>query len=144
MVDRDKREVNVFQRTRTPPVPRKGNIVVGEVQQVQDKMATLRLFKVGRSELKKPFTAIVHVSLATQGFLRSIYDAFKPGDLVRAQVVGDENQPFQLTTVGRELGVIQASCSRCGKPLLLNRKQLICPQCRAVEKRKISEKYGEL
>ncbi len=146
IIDMDRKEVSVRPVTRIPTVPRKGNIVVGEVLQVQDKMATVRLLKVNGEKLNRPYTAILHISYVTRGFLKNLHDALRPGDLIRARVVGDENLPYQLTTADRELGVIKAFCSFCGAPLNYNRRRrmLECPRCRKVEKRKVSEGYDLL
>ncbi|RLI05196.1 RNA-binding protein [Candidatus Bathyarchaeota archaeon] len=142
-VNRENKKINIFQKTKVPVFPGKGQVVVGKVQQVQDKLAFVKLIKADGFELKKPFTAVLHVSFVSTSFTKTVFDAFKPGDFIRAQIIGDENLPYQLTTAGKEFGVLQAFCSKCGNPLNLVRRQLICPNCGNVEKRKISELYGK-
>ncbi|MEM3737007.1 MAG: exosome complex RNA-binding protein Csl4 [Candidatus Bathyarchaeia archaeon] len=139
----ESREIRVTPKTKSPTIPRKGIIVVGEVLQTQDKVASVRIFKIGETYLNKPFNAILHISYASRYFTKSLQSAFRPGDIVRAMVLGDENLPYQLTTSDADLGVLQAFCSRCGAPLNLNRRQLVCSRCGNTEYRKISERYGK-
>lgn len=143
VLDAESREIKVLPKTKLPTIPRRGGIIVGEVLQTQDKVASVRIFKIGRVHRNKPFSAIIHVSFVSRYFTKSLQDAFRPGDIIRAKVLGDENLPYQLTTSDMDLGVIQAYCSKCGAPLDLNRRQLVCPRCRNIEQRKISEKYGQ-
>lgn len=141
--DKANRKISVHQKSKSPLMPAKGQIALAEVQQVQDKLATVKLLKVNNIELKRPFSAILHVSFVSKFFVKSLRDAIKPGDIIIAEIIGDKNTPYQLTTAGRDLGVVQAYCSNCGGSLVLNNKrQLICPKCGSVERREISDKYG--
>jgi len=141
--DKENKKVNVSSKTKTPLTPKNGQVVVGDVQQVHDKLATVKLLKIGGFELKKSFTAILHVSYVNRFFTKSLHEALKPRDIILAKVIGDENYPYQLTTIGKEYGVVEAFCSNCGASLTLEKKQLLCLKCGNIEKRKISEKYGE-
>jgi len=146
IVDLERKRISVQPKTRIPPLLRKGVQILGEVQQVQDKMATIKVLSINGEKLSRPYTAVLHISYAVRGFLRSLYDALRPGDLVKAMVIGDENLPCQLTTIGRRLGVVRAYCTRCGSPLTYNRgrKILECRECGKTERRKVSEDYGAI
>ncbi|RLI15067.1 MAG: RNA-binding protein [Candidatus Hecatellales archaeon] len=143
VIDLKRKRISVQPKTRVPPIPRKGSIIIGEVQQVQDKMATVKVLSINGEKLNRPYTAIIHVSYAVRGFLKSLHDAFRPGDLIKASIIGVENLPYQLTTAGRNLGVIKAYCTRCGGSLTYrkNRKILECEKCGKTERRKVSEEY---
>ena len=143
MVSRENKRIEVMPKTRTPVFPTRGQKVLGRIQHVEDKFAMVKVFKVNGFELKTPFTAVIHVSFISKFFTKTVYDAFKPGDLVYAQIIGDKNQPFQLTTAAKDLGVLEAYCSNCGRLMVLDKKQLRCPRCGNMEKRKISEFYGK-
>lgn len=143
LYDRASRKINVLQKSRSPLVPVEGHTVLGEVQQVQDKVATIKLLKINNTELKKPFPAILHVSFVSKFFVKSLRDALKPGDIILAEIIGDKNIPYQLTTASRDLGVVQAYCSNCGDSLVLNKKQLSCRKCGIIVRREISDKYGQ-
>jgi exosome complex component CSL4 len=144
-VDLKKRKISVISEAKVH-VPVKGDIVLGEVQQVQDKIATIKIFKVNEVELRRSYTAILHVSFATKNFLKTLYDALRPGDMIRARIIGDENLPYQLTMTDKDLGVIVAYCTFCGKPLKYDRraKKLVCTKCRRAERRKLSSMYGKI
>ena len=143
VIDLERKKISVQPKTRIPSTPRKGATIIGEVQQVQDKMATVKVLSINGEKLNRPYTAIIHVSYAVRGFLKSLHDAFRPGDLIKASIIGVENMPYQLTTAGRSLGVIKAYCTSCGGPLTYrkNRKILECEKCGKTERRKISEEY---
>jgi len=142
-IDKENKKITVFQKTKIPVVPRKGHLVVGEVAQVKGKVAHIKLLEIGRFKLKKAFSAILHVSYASKYFTKSIQDALKPGDIISAEVIGDENPPYQLTTGKSELGVLQAYCSNCGAPLTASGRQLACKRCGNMERRKTSVNYGK-
>lgn len=143
LVDLENRKISVFPKTKTPVVPKKGATVFAEVIQVQEKVASVKILKINETELVKPFSAILHVSFTSPDFLRSLHDAVRSGDIIVARVLGDENQPYQLTTADNELGVIQSSCSRCGGALTYNRRTLACQRCGHFENRKVSDNYGK-
>ncbi len=142
LIDKANRKISVQPRSKSPLIPTKGQIAICEIQQVQDKVATVKLLKINNTELSKPFSAILHVSFASKFFVKSLRDALKPGDFVIAEIIGDKNTPYQLTIARRDLGVVQAYCSNCGDTLVLNKRQLSCPKCGTVERREISDKYG--
>jgi exosome complex component CSL4 len=142
LIDGESKKISVLPKTKTPITPKKGLTVIGVVQQTQDKVASVRILRIGKTDLKKPYSAILHVSYISRHFIKTIHDAFRPGDIIVAKVLGDENQPFQLTTSERELGVILAYCSKCGGTMILDKKQLKCSRCGNVERRKLSENYG--
>ncbi len=143
-VDMKKRRVEVIPKVKKSIYPKSGDIIVGIVQQTQDKYALIRIKRINAYELKDSFfTGILHVSLVSKSFIKVIPDAFKIGDVIRAEVVNDKNYPCQLTTAKKDLGVVQSYCSKCGSILTLHGKNLLCLNCKNVEKRKISILYGK-
>ena len=140
--DSTNRKINVFTK-RNPAIPAKGQIALGEIRQVQDKIAQVKLLQANDTKFKRPFSAILHVSFASKFFLKTLHNAIKPGDIIIAEIIGDKNIPYQLTTNGRGLGVVQAYCSRCGSPLILDKRQLLCNKCKTTEQRRINDNYGQ-
>ena len=86
----------------------------------------------------------IHISEIKEGFVEDITKEFKIGDIVRARVIANEKSPIQLTTKGRDLGVVYALCSRCRTPLIRRGDRLICPRCGNVETRKLSSLYRKI
>ena len=141
--DKVNKIVSVKPTVKQPLIPTEGDTVVGRVVSVQGKMATLNLLKIGDKVLSTPFTALLHISTSSPKYERVMMEVCKVADVVRARVVNTKNRVPQLTTIGRGLGVIKASCSRCGDPLALNGTVLQCRTCMNIERRKLAEDYGK-
>jgi exosome complex component CSL4 len=143
LVDVLNKQVSVFTRTRFLGVPKVGSIVVGQVTDVQSKIAVVRIFHVGKRALSGFFTGILHVSDVSMHFVESMYDACKPGDFIRARVVSDKNRTFHLSIKEPNLGVLYAFCSRCGGFLTFRRTRMRCLKCGKIERRKVANDYGK-
>ncbi len=143
LVDILNKQVSIFPRTRSVTVPKVGSIVTGQVRDVQSKTAAVRIFQIDRNPLSGFFTGILHVSDVSLRYVESMYNACKPGDIVRAKVVSDRNRTFHLSTKEPNLGVINAFCSRCGDFLSQRRFQMRCQRCGNIEKRKSAQDYGK-
>jgi len=142
-VDTFNKIVAVYPRVHLPVMPHEGSVVLGQVSSVQDKGAAVQIFKVGRKYLSSGlFTGSLHVSMVNADYVKTMFDAFKVGDIIRAKVVSDKNLAYQLSTVDRTLGVLYAFCSRCGFPLM-RKRNLQCQVCKNVEERKLAPDYGE-
>jgi exosome complex component CSL4 len=111
--------------------------------EVQNKQANIRIFQVNDRVLNGSFSGLLHVSDVSQRYVESMYDVCKPGDIVRAKVISDKNRVFHLSTNERDLGVLQAFCSRCGHVLSLRKFRLNCEQCGNMERRKTAQDYGK-
>ncbi|MFQ6074093.1 MAG: exosome complex RNA-binding protein Csl4 [Candidatus Bathyarchaeia archaeon] len=143
LVDVLNKQVSVFPRTRFLTVPKVGSIVIGQVRDVQSKTAVVRIFQIGKHHLSGFFTGILHVSDVSLRYVETMYDACKPGDIMRAKVVSDKNRTFHLSTKEPNLGVIYAFCSRCGNVLTFRRVQMRCLKCGKIERRKTAQDYGK-
>ncbi|MCS7124223.1 MAG: exosome complex RNA-binding protein Csl4 [Candidatus Bathyarchaeota archaeon] len=144
LIDYFNKRVSVFPLVRSTRVPKTGTIVVGQTSNVQTQMASLRIFKVGKHFLSGFFTGLLHVADVHLRFVDSMFDVCKPGDIVRARVISEQNRTYHLTTKDKSLGVIYAFCSQCGDVLQLRgRGGLQCPRCGNVEKRKTAIDYGK-
>lgn len=143
-VDLSARRISVRSLTRTPRVPRKGDIVHGYVAAIpRDDIA---LIKVTHDEKMVPFsgtfTAILHISQAADRHPSTIYDYVRVGDAVRVQVLNNGN-PYIASIKHASLGVVVAYCSRCGAPLhrVPGQAHLVCLRCGNKESRKVASGY---
>jgi len=143
LVDVLNKQVSVFSKTRFLGVPKVGSVVIGQVTDVQSKIAVVRIFQVGKHSLSGFFTGILHVSDVSVRYVETMYDACKPGDIIRAKVVSDKNRTFHLSTKEPNLGVIYAFCSRCGNALTFRRVRMRCLKCGKIERRKVAQDYGK-
>jgi exosome complex component CSL4 len=136
--DKTKRELHITPGTHQLSIPQVGDIVFGEVSNVQDKTLTVKIMKIRNSRLSTPLTGIMHISDVSRGYVKTMRDLFKPRDFIRAKVISTKNREVHLTTQNRELGVFQAFCVQCGNNLILEKTRFKCTKCNKMEKRKIA------
>ena len=114
-------------------------VVYGEVYFMRNELAQVRVARSLDEVFKaRAFSAVLHVSQVPKP-VDSLYDAVRPGDIIKARVIS--SPPYQLTLKGPRLGVILAYCSNCGHPLYKVGEQLQCPYCGRVEERATSPDY---
>ncbi len=143
-VDSNQHVVSVKTAAGPPVVPEEGSTVIGVVEKVQEKMAIVNLVVVDGKKIELPFTGMLHISNSSPRFERVMGEVCKPNDILRAKVIDTSQRIPKLTTIGRELGVIKAFCSRCGHELILSGSILRCSNCRNVERRRLAEDFGSL
>lgn len=144
VLDRKNKVASVRLRTRLPPIPSVGDVIIGQVTQVQEKTATVKILRVGDESNTGSFSGIVHISNVSPNYIRSMHRAFKPGDHVRAEVISTRNRTFHLSTENEKLGAVQAFCSHCGRVMALTGRWLTCHSCGSREDRKIAIDYGKV
>jgi exosome complex component CSL4 len=133
----------VERRGHKPVVPEDKTTIVGMVTRTQKSIAQVEISSIGKRRLSIPFAGILHISSSSPRYEKSMKDVCKTGDIVRAMITNAKSVIPQLTTIGRELGVIKASCSRCGQTLFARDRGLRCDACGNVERRKMAEDYGK-
>ncbi len=147
-INPEKMEISVEPVTDTPPLPKVGDVVLARVIEVKPQAVIVQVLQIeGREndrEIATSKLAGIHISQIKEGFVEDITKEFKIGDIVRAKVIANEKSPIQLTTRGKDLGVVYALCSRCRTPLIRRGDKLICPRCGNVETRKLSPYYRKL
>ncbi len=137
------KRVSVYPLVHGAKVPKNGSIVLGQVSNVQSQNAVMRIFKIDKKQFSGFFTGILHISDVQPRYVESMFNVCKPGDIARAKVISEKNRIYHLSTKDRNLGVVYAFCSRCGHMLELKRKEMCCPRCGKIEKRKTVPDYGE-
>ncbi len=143
LLDTLSKKMSVYPIVREATVPLAGSTIIGRVRSVQNKMAALRIFKIGKTLLSGFFTGTLHISDTSFGYVETMFEVCKPGDIMRAKVIVNKNRTYHLSTVEKNLGVIYAFCSRCGYMLLLERQRMRCTKCGKIEKRKAASDYGQ-
>jgi exosome complex component CSL4 len=142
-IDLKNKRVTVVPTTRIATLPKEGTTIIASVIHATDKMATVDIWKINDVTLRKPFTAMLHISSSSPRYERNMSDVCKAGDIIRARVI-EINRIPQLTTAGRGLGVIKAFCSKCGAPLEFKNRRLECSSCGNLERRRLAEDYANL
>ncbi|WP_457619450.1 exosome complex RNA-binding protein Csl4 [Methanopyrus sp.] len=143
-VDLKEREVRVEPYVDTPPKLRQGTSVIGRVQSVKEQVVLVKIcFVDDRTDREPPTSGVggIHISKVRDAYVENLADEFQPGDIVRARVVSTK-MPVQLSTVGKEYGVILAYCTRCRSELeRVKGRTLRCPACGHTETRKVAAGY---
>ncbi len=123
----------------------RGDIVIGTVVMVRDTMVVIDINKIeGKDrEISGDTSGTIHVSKASQSYVKDLKKEFRIGDYVRAKVM-QAKPSVQLTTGYPEYGVIKALCTRCRGPMVRKGTMVYCPRCERTETRKISSMYGKL
>ncbi|MFW9793057.1 MAG: hypothetical protein ACFFEE_02045 [Candidatus Thorarchaeota archaeon] len=86
----------------------------------------------------------IHISNVTRRYVKSMLDVLKQNDIIRAVALNTHQIPVELSLVGQELGVVFASCSRCGNPLTLTtHNNMFCLRCENRETREVTNDYGQ-
>ncbi len=135
--------VSIYPKRGNPIFPRKGSIIVGQVVTTQDKTSIIRILSVDKQPILGQLTGIIHISTVSSSYIRSMYEAVRPGDLIKAKVISNKNGVTHLSTIGKNLGVVQAFCLRCGNRLARRGRILSCSACSHVEEREITVDYGK-
>ena len=143
LLDIQNKTVSVYPLVRGVKVPKIGSTVTGQISNIQNKTASVRIFKIGKDFLSGVFSGLLYISDISRSYVDSIHDAFKPGDIVRAKVISEKNRTFHLSTIDKNLGVLHAYCSQCGELLQQKRYKMHCPACGRIEKRRFAADYGE-
>ncbi len=143
LVDARTKHVSVFSRILGPPTLKRGDVVIGRVEDVREQSANVFIGVLRGREDRELFlnSGTIHISQTHTGYVKELNKQFKPGDIVRAKVLIARREPVQLTTAGEELGVIVAKCSRCRGLLERDGTKLRCPSCGNVEFRKLANDY---
>lgn len=143
LLDLQNKTVSIYPLVRGAKVPRVGSIVTGQVSNLQNKTAIVRIFKIGKEHLSGIFSGLLYISDISTSYVDSIHDACKPGDIIRAKVISEKNRIYHLSTTDKNLGVLYAFCSQCGHMLHQKRYSMYCPNCGKIEKRRIAVDYGK-
>jgi exosome complex component CSL4 len=143
LVDLQNRRVSVYPAVDGAVVPKLSSTIVGQVGNAQSDNVLVRIFKVGNKKLSGDFGGILHISDVSDRYVNSMNEVCKPGDIIRAKVISEKNRIFHLSTNDKNLGVVDAFCSRCGNLLEPERFELRCPKCGNIEKRKRAPDYGK-
>ena len=140
--DDEKKEIGV-RRLKNVGLPKKGDIVYGVVTSIRDPIAYVDIVYIeNRNKMfLNPFDSFLHANNVSSMYVRSLYDAIGYGDIIRAYIIDGSNPPYELSTKGREFGVVFARCPLCMRPLRRKGYELFCSRCRKKFKRKISTYY---
>jgi exosome complex component CSL4 len=143
LVDVKGKKISVVSKSG-PPQLKRGDVVVGVVEEMKKQAAGITVYFLAGSEKSLPYptSGILRISNVRRGFVPQLERELKEGDLVKARVLDVKNGTILLTTDGPELGVVLAYCSRCRGILERVKNRLYCRWCGNTETRKVASEYG--
>jgi exosome complex component CSL4 len=146
-IDKNKREIEIKGHQEDDrKVIRIGDVVIGTIR-------FIRLYSVGinfqainqKLHFNSSYYGNIHVSQISHKYIEKISDAFQITDIVRAKVIEQKQNEYNLSTSGKNLGVLHADCIICGTTLdKISFNKLKCSRCGNVETRKLAIDYGDV
>ncbi|MBD3254433.1 MAG: RNA-binding protein [Candidatus Lokiarchaeota archaeon] len=123
-----------------------GDIVLGTIVFMRKYSVGINFYTINsKLHFNSSYFGNIHVSQIANRFIEKITDAFQLTDIVRAKVIEQNVNEYNLSTVGKEFGVVHSDCSICGTTLQkIGFNKLRCPLCGNLEKRKIASDYGDV
>ncbi len=132
----------VRQGAREALTPQIGDVVLCRVTKVDPRGARAKILAVGETPLRGDFGAMIRVQdvRLTQVDQVEMYKSFRPGDVVRAQVVSlGDRRHYYLATQRNDLGVVGAKCAVSGVPMVAaSWETMRCPVTNTIEHRKVA------
>lgn len=136
--------VQVTVQAKKAAVPAPGDIVTAKITRVNQRLAAADILCVASRPVEdaEGFAGVIRVQdvRATEIDRVDLGSCFRPGDIVRAEVVSlGDSRSYYLSTARNELGVVYAR-SVAGVPMVaVGWEEMQCPETMAVEKRKVAK-----
>ncbi|KAI9779727.1 MAG: exosome 3'-_5 exonuclease subunit ski4 (Csl4) [Geoglossum umbratile] len=128
----------------TNVLPEVDAVVLARVTRINPRQATVAILVVGESVCSDEFQGLIRVQdvRATEKDKVKIFSSFRPGDIVRAQVVslGDQSN-YYLSTAGNHLGVVMATSEGGNAMYPISWKEFKDPVTGATESRKVAKPF---
>ncbi|KAI0592840.1 hypothetical protein F4775DRAFT_580576 [Biscogniauxia sp. FL1348] len=132
------------QRERREVLPEVHNVVLCRVTRITPRQASVAILVVGDTVLEAEWQGVIRVQdvRATEKDRVKIYESFRPGDIVRAQVIslGDQAN-YYLSTAKNELGVIMATSEAGNTMFPVSWKEYKDPETGLSESRKVAKPF---
>lgn len=127
---------------RREVLPDVNNVVLARVLRLMPRQAIVTIQQVGETVLQTEWQGVIRVQdvRATEKDKVKIHESFKPGDIVRAQVIslGDQAN-YYLSTASNELGVIMATSEAGNDMVPVSWKEYKDPETGISEPRKVAK-----
>ncbi|KAK4148079.1 uncharacterized protein C8A04DRAFT_23872 [Dichotomopilus funicola] len=134
------------QKKRREVLPAVGDVVLCRVIRIAPRQAVVAILVCGDSVLEAEWQGLIRVQdvRATEKDRVKIYESFRPGDVVRAEVIslGDQTN-YYLSTTRNELGVVLAVSEAGNTMQPVSWKEFRDPETGAMELRKVAQPQPE-
>jgi exosome complex component CSL4 len=145
--DLDKRKIEIRTHQESDRKTVKINdIVIGTILFPRKYSVGLNFYTLNRKlHFNSFYFGNIHVSQISNRYIEKITDAFQKTDIIRAKVIKEKSNEYDLSTIGKDLGVIHSDCSICGTELeKIGFNKLRCPMCGNIENRKLANDYRDV
>lgn len=113
-----------------------GDLVFGKVLLVKEAVAVIEIIKTEKNKILTINRGQIPAKFASNNYVSNMKNLFKIGDLVKARVISSNDLAVDLSTQGKDFGVITAYCSNCRNELKNSNNKLVCFNCGNIEERK--------
>ncbi|PVV00496.1 hypothetical protein BB560_005119 [Smittium megazygosporum] len=118
--------------------------ILGKVTKISQKHATVSILLVENIPCQENFQGIIRIQdiRATEIDKVQVLDSFRPGDIIRAQIIsiGDQRN-YYLSTAKNEYGVLFAQSEFGNTMIPISWKQMQDPKTSIVENRKCAKPF---
>ncbi|MDE1797984.1 MAG: exosome complex RNA-binding protein Csl4 [Candidatus Micrarchaeota archaeon] len=139
----ENRTLSVVPKRRLSPMA-VGTEVIGQIDNISDPVALVVVEPQGTEATRFGTSSaycILHASYVKRGYVKSVRDELRIGDIIRARVTEFKNGEYHIATDDEHLGAIKAFCASCRHPLEKKPTGLQCPNCGRRENRKLADDY---
>ena len=145
-------KISIASNAESPLIPEIGDIAIGEVSRISEKVAEIKLLHIEnkenghRSLPAEGLSADIFVSEIVDRFIPSAGDAVRIRDIVRVKIT--QAKPIIKASMkgSKSLGVLHAQCPPCGKELVSNDEKIdfnvSCTRCNYSGFRVLSSGFG--
>ncbi|KAJ1816171.1 hypothetical protein GGH91_004609 [Coemansia sp. RSA 2671] len=139
-----KATVSVERSNTKFAIPVIGSEILGRVVRMNPRAASVAIMMVGSTPCQEDFQGVVRVQdiRATEKDLVQMIESFRPGDIIRAEVIslGDQRS-YYLATVKNEHGVVFAQSTDGNSMVPISWEEMQDPKTLVVEKRKCAKTF---
>lgn len=143
--DDQQKVVNVNSISRESVPIDAGSVVFGRVGLVTDSKVFVDIFRAehgGKQRIFSGPSAVIMVFNVMNGYVESLEEMFKIGDLVKAKAMAVSPYTIELETKSDEsLGIIKGFCAECREPVRKFDNGFKCSNCAQPTNRKFSSDY---
>ncbi|KAJ2769882.1 hypothetical protein IWQ57_002913 [Coemansia nantahalensis] len=139
-----KATLGVSRRNAKFAIPVIGSEVLCRVVRMNPRAASVAIIMVGSTPCQEDFAGTVRVQdiRATEKDLVQMTASFRPGDIIRAEVIslGDQRS-YYLATTKNEHGVVFAQSAHGNAMVPISWEEMQDPKTKVVEKRKCAKSF---
>lgn len=142
VTDLKKHKISVIPKNPHHSI-KNGDIGVGRVEFMKKTIASVNIYHLNQENLPIPTNAVLHISEASRGFVKNMYEVARPGDWLRFRIIR-AIKPVYISLIGDGLGVVISYCIQCGHELEYKRRNMLeCPNCEFIQPRITSKYFGK-